>query len=117
MLYYLLRWETRLAGETSENTCYEYTTDLTFTTGFLYPVSFWLFWQFSYVFFQFSYLDKHPELVISQRYLVADGKKTLTKYGYKMGIHLGTRFHAIFFYIRPLFNFFIILLKETLSIL
>jgi len=89
LLYYLLRWETRLAGESSENTCYEYTTDLSFTTGFLQPVSFWLFWQFSYVYFQFSYLDKHPELVISQRYLVADGKKTLTKYGYKMGIHLG----------------------------
>ena len=94
LLYYLLRWETRLAGESSENTCYEYTTDLTFTTGFLQPVSFWLFWQFSYVYFQFSYLDKHPELVISQRYLVADGKKTLTKYGYKMGIHLGTPFNT-----------------------
>ena len=98
LLYYLLRWETRLAGESSENTCYEYTTDLSFTTGFLQPVSFWLFWQFSYVYFQFSYLDKHPELVISQRYLVADGKKTLTKYGYKMGIHLGTQFHTIFFH-------------------
>ena len=104
LLYYLLRWETRLAGESSENTCYEYTTDLSFTTGFLQPVSFWLFWQFSYVYFQFSYLDKHPELVISQRYLVADGKKTLTKYGYKMGIHLGTLLHAIFF---PFDHYFI----------
>ena len=106
-----MRWETRLAGETSESTCYEYTTDLTFTTGFLQPVSFWLFWQFSYVYFQFSYLDKHPELVISQRYLVADGKKTLTKYGYKMGIHLGTLFHTDDFpsNIVHFYNFFMIL--------
>lgn len=89
LLYYLLRWEPRMMGGSSDTTCYEYTPDLTFTTGFLQPVSFWLFWQLSYVYFQFTYLDKHPELVISQRYLVADGRKTLTKYGYKMGIHLG----------------------------
>lgn len=89
MLYYLLRWEPRISGATEQETCYAYTPDLTFTSAFLLPVCFWLCWQFGYVYFQFTYLDKHPELVISQRYLVADGRKTLTKYGYKLGIHLG----------------------------
>ena len=93
LLCYLLRWEPRMTDGASDTTCYEYTPGLTFTTGFLQPVSFWLFWQLSYVYFQFTYLDKHPELVTSQRYLVADGRKTLTKYGYKMGIHLGNIFY------------------------
>ena len=96
MLYYLLRWEPRISGATEQETCYAYTPDLTFTSAFLQPVCFWLFWQLSYVYFQFTYLDKHPELVISQRYLVADGRKTLTKYGYKMGIHLGMLSHLSF---------------------
>ena len=96
MLYYLLRWEPRISGATEQETCYAYTPDLTFTSAFLLPVCFWLCWQFGYVYFQFTYLDKHPELVISQRYLVADGRKTLTKYGYKMGIHLGMLSHLSF---------------------
>lgn len=90
LMYYLLRWDPRLLDDgSSESTCYEYTNDLSLITGFLQPVAVWFAWQLSYVYFQFTYLDKHPDLVISQRYLVADGRKTLTKYGYKMGIYLG----------------------------
>ena len=88
-MLYLLKWETRLLNSTSERTCYAYSSDLSFVSGFLQPVSFWFVWQISYVYFQFTYLDKHPDLVISQRYLVADGRKTLAKYGYRFGIHLG----------------------------
>ena len=96
-MIYLLRWEPRLTDALSETTtCYAYSNDLTLTTGFLLPVSFWFMWQLSYVYFQFTYLDKHPELVISQRYLVADGRKTLTKYGYKFGIYLGMNYNEHF---------------------
>ena len=98
-----------MSGVSGEATCYEYTPDLTFTTAFLQPVCFWLLWQLSYVYFQFTYLDKHPELVISQRYLVADGRKTLTKYGYKLGIHLGIKknMHGVLahFFVTKYFKF------------
>ena len=110
-MIYLLRWEPRLTDASSETTCYAYSNDLTLTTGFLLPVSFWFMWQLSYVYFQFTYLDKHPELVISQRYLVADGRKTLTKYGYKFGIYLGMNYnkHVL---IAKLFVFYITMFKN-----
>ena len=78
-----------MTGSPMDAACYDYAGGLNFATGFLQPVSFWMLWQFSYVYFQFVYLDKHPDLVISQRYLVADGRKTLAKYGYRFGIYLG----------------------------
>jgi len=88
ILVYVTRWDPKYVSPESTEVCYP-NQDLSLYTGFLIPVGCWWLWQLFYLYVQFSYLDFHPELTTSQRYLTEQALRKGQGMGVSWGKFLG----------------------------